>query len=1133
MNTNFVHKRSAYSHASQSNVNPTLLDNSKVSSESEQLTILELPTDKPRSSVRTYVRGSHSLVLNQELSNSLKYFKKLKDIDLPTQLLTAFSLLLNRYTEQQDLIIGTQIFDCQCVQTSILRLQLQQELDFIQIASKVSQAINSNNNSIIDNPNLLQVFFQFKNSDNIPSEIDYLNIENLKFDLILEITENPENLLCVFVYNGNLFKTETIARLAIHWETLLTGILANPEAKLLDLPLLTAAEEKQILQIWNDTKTDNNFSHFCLHQLFEVQVQKTPEATALIFENQTLTYKELDDRANQLATYLQELGVKPDVLVGICLERSLSMIIAILAVLKAGGAYVPLDPTYPVERLNYMLQDTQTGILLTQASLNLDLDLSQQQIKIIYLDQFTYSHSINDNRPLVSVVTPRDLAYVIYTSGSTGKPKGVQIEHRTAVNVLMAQIDGKPGITAQDTLLSVTTICFDVSVADIFLPLTVGGRLIIVSRQVIVDGRQLAQTLERFDVTFMQATPVTWQLLLAASWQGSPKLKIVSGGEALSKELGERLLPKCAQLWNLYGPTETTVWSSAYRVASLETPISIGKPLNNVKYYILDSHLRPLPIGVPGELYIGGDCLARGYLKRPELTAAKFINDPFDQQPEARLYKTGDLARYLEDGTVDCLGRLDRQVKIRGFRLEIGEIETTILQYPSIKETVVIDVDDLLGMKRLVAYLVVAGQAPAANELRSFLQQQLPDYMIPSVFVTVDSLPQTLNGKIDRLALPPVDWSNLAIDDHYVPPRNSLEEKLVQIWETVLQVRPLGVKSNFRDLGGNSILAIRLFAEIEQTLGKTLAMEALSSLTTIERLAEALSTEVQETNLPVFSSISPAQSKLLLTIVAGRDGSRNHPNSLMVAVRKGIKTPLFVCANAYEEIALLAQNLDPQRPFYFLESGYFALEGTNQQIQELAAYHIQDILAVQPQAPYFLCGYSFGGILAWEIARQLEALGKPASLLCILDTPGSQSSYRLYQHLDFTCRTNWNRLTSLLGVRKSVPTPNIENNLNFERLTALKQDPYIIEPYHHLVSLFVTTKTTYYSFFSQKLKLLLFPRLGWQASIAPQLEITEIQSDHFSLLQEPQVQILATKLDNCLAREELKHHVEEVERYKR
>jgi amino acid adenylation domain-containing protein len=1148
MNSNFVHKLLAYSHDSEPKANPELLENSKVSLKNKQLPILELPTDRPRSSIKIYTGASHSLVLNQEISNSLQSLKQLKGIDLPTQLLTTFSLLLNRYTEQKKLVIGTEIYTQQHLQSGIVPLELQEELNFSQLAFNIGKAIDNHTNLTIDNSDLFQVLFKFKSINNLYPEIGYLNEEKLRLDLILEIRENPDNLLCIFTYNRNLFKSQTIARLAGHWETLLRGIIANPEQKILDLPLLTAAEEKQILQTWNDTKTDNNPSHFCLHQLFEAQAQKTPEATALIFENQTLTYGELNNKANQLAAYLQELGVKPDVLVGICIERSIAMIIAILAVLKAGGAYVPLDPTYPVDRINYMLQDTQAGILLTQQSLNLDLDLAQQPITTIYLDKFLYNNNSSDNCPLVSQVTPNHLAYVIYTSGSTGKPKGVQIEHRTAVNVLMAMIDGKPGITAQDRLLSVTTICFDISVVEIFMPLSVGGQLILANRQLTVDGQKLSQTLEKFDITLMQATPVTWQLLLAAGWQGSPKLKILSGGEPLSKELGERLLSKCSELWNVYGPTEATIWSSAYQVKSLKTPISIGKPLSNVKYYILDSHLRPLPVGVPGELYIGGDCLARGYLKRPELTAAKFIFIP-PQSPlnkvsrlEAtavgrgdRLYKTGDLARYLEDGTVDCLGRLDRQVKIRGFRVEIGEIETIILQYPDIKAAVVIDVDDVMGMKRLVAYLVIVGQAPVFKELRSFLQQQLPNYMIPSAFVTVDSLPQTLNGKIDRLALPPVDWSNLAVDDNYVPPRNSLEEKLVQIWENVLQFRPIGVTSNFKDLGGNSILAVSLIAEIEQTFQKTLTIEALSSLTTIERLAESLSLDKQEIDLPIFSSISPTQSKLLLTIVAGRDGNRNRPNSMMVQVRNGIKAPLFVCANAYEEIALLAQHLDPQRSFYFLESGYFALEGTNQQIQELAAYHIQDILAVQPQAPYFLCGYSFGGILAWEIARQLETLGKPANMLFILDTPGLQPSYQLYQHLDFTCRTNWNRLTRLFGVSKSFPTPNTKTNHNFEKLATpgrsrikpvlfntsntSQPDSYVIKPYHLPVSLFVTTETSYYSFFSQKLKLLLFPRLGWQTSIAPQLEITKIQSDHFSLLQEPQVQALATKLDNCLARE--------------
>ncbi|BAZ44154.1 amino acid adenylation domain protein [Chondrocystis sp. NIES-4102] len=1124
MKTNFVHPLSNQSHESQLNSNSILIDKSKSRLNLEQLPIIELPTDRSRSQIKTYKKGTYDLLLNQDLIESLKDVEKFNKIEISTQLLAALLILLNRYTEQKDLAIATHISNYQDIHAGILYLQIQNELEFQQLASELKGAINLNSNLDFDKSVNLPIIFKYQSVNKANFDIKYFEQEQtLEPDLILEVIANSENISCSFYYNKNLFNPQTIARLAGHWQTILQAIVTNPEEKLLNLPLLTPKEQQQLLNTEKNSETNSYASDLCLHQLFETQVKNNPTAIALIFEDEQLTYSELDHRANQLAIYLQQMGVKGDVLVGICIERSINMIVAILAVLKAGGAYVPLDPTYPIDRINYMLQDTQASILLTQTSLEIDLSSDQQSLKIICIDQLS-DHNLTSDRQVESIVNNSNLAYVIYTSGSTGKPKGVQIEHRTAVSLLRAMVDDQPGITSEDRVLSVTTICFDVSVADIFLPLSVGAQLIIVSRRVTVDGHKLSQAIAKSDVTFMQATPVTWQLLLAALWQGSQKLKIISGGEPLSKELAARLLPKCAQLWNLYGPTETTIWSSAYQVNTLKTSISVGKPFKHIKYHILDSHLRPLPIGVPGELYIGGHCLARGYFKRPELTAAKFISDPFAKDPKARLYKTGDLARYLEDGTVECLGRLDRQVKIRGFRLEIGEIEAAILQYPGIKEVVVVDVDDVLGMKRLVAYLVVSDQAPASKELRRFLQQQLPEYMIPSAFILVENIPQTLNGKIDRLALPLVDLSNLAVDDNYVAPRNDLERQLVEIWERVLMVKPIGITTNFRDLGGNSILAVNLIAEIEKTLEKTLTLEALSSLTTIKHLVESWQKEEIEATAPIISSITAAQSKLLLTIVAGRGGLRNRPNSLMVQISDGIKAPLFVCANAYEEIALLAKHLDPQRPFYCLESGYFALEGTNRQIQELATYHLQDILAVQPEAPYFLCGYSFGGILAWEIARQLSALGKPANMVVILDTPGPQASYRFYQHLDFTCRTNWNRLLNLSKMGNPSKKPvKVKSSLNPERslLTEQAPDPYIFQPYHHPVSLFVTTKTSYYSFFSQKLALMMFPRLGWQSDIASQLTVTKISGDHFSLLKEPQVQSLATQVDECLKRVEL------------
>lgn len=1095
--------------------------NSSVSTseENNEFPVLELPTDSSRSNVKTYIEASQSLLLDSNLSNSLKHLDRLQDIELSIKLLSAFYLLLDRYTHQNNVILGTQIFDGDLVRSGIIHLRSQDLLNFIQLSHHVRGAIDLarkfNFNSTINNA------FKFSSLEH---QDDVSSLDNQGLDLILDITEKPEGLACAFIYNSNLFKAQTIERMSGHWQTLLVGIVANPESNLLDLPLLTTAEQEQILVTWNDTKNPKHLNN-CIHHLFEAQAQKTPEKIAVVFEKRELTYGELEDRANRLAAYLQERGIQPDSLVGICVERSLEMVIGILAVLKAGGAYVPLDPTYPVDRLNYMVQDTQLSILLTQSSLNLNLE-SQHPIEIIYLDRLD---SLPLPRELEKIVRPHHLAYVIYTSGSTGKPKGVQIEHSSAVNLLMAMAQDKPGITATDTLLSVTTICFDISVAEIFLPLIVGGQLIVVSRQVAADGKTLSQTFDRHDVTVMQATPVTWQLLLAAEWQGNSKLKILTGGEPLSKDLAAKLLPRCAQLWNVYGPTEATIWSSAYRVTSSDTPISIGRPLSNVRYYILDSQMRSLPVGVPGELYIGGDCLARGYLNRSQLTQERFILNPFTGGGDRdRIYKTGDLARYLEDGSVECLGRIDRQVKIRGFRIEIGEIETFIGQYPGIKEVVVVDLDDRLGMKRLVAYLVVEDRRDNSSsslykrELRSFLQQKLPSYMIPSTFVTLESLPQTLNGKIDRKALPPLDLSNQSLDDNYVAPRNSLEAQLVSIWEKILQIEPIGVQSEFTDLGGNSIVAVSLIAEVERELQTTMPLKALSSLTTIEQMAESLKLRQEIEELSFFSTISSEKARLLFTIVAGRNGKRHRSDSLMVALREGgFKTPFFFCANAEEEVAPLAEYLDPERPFYFLESGYFAIEGTQAQVKELATHHIRDILAIQPQAPYFLCGYSFGGILAWEIARQLEALGYPVAILFILDTPGDQASYQIYERLDYTFRTNWNRLTRLFRRSQIAQT---ESHSKIDQPAIEKQDSYTIQSYTGRVSLFVATQATSHSFFSQQLKLLLFPKLGWQLKNASQLEVTKIQGDHFSILRSPHVQVLAAKLNNYLAREDLKNN---------
>ncbi len=1109
------------------------------------LPVLELPTDRARSQVKTFNTASQTLLLSPKLSQSIKVLTIQEKVTLFDSFLTAFQILLNRYTGQTEMIVGTPAIEPNSLKTNshldilenilLLPLQLNSQNSFKELLRQVFQITldaqarqkiplsTELSKKLIQDPNntpLFQVLFELKSISEEALENCDSDWQTLNLDLTLKIIEQPEELSCVFSYNSNLFNGATITRMMGHFQVLLESIVAHPEQQVATFPLLTTAESQQILVAWNDTKVDYP-NDKCIHQLFEEQVARTPKAIAIIFEEQELTYHELNQKANQLAHYLQEIGVKSEVLVGICVERSIEMVVSILAILKAGGAYVPLDPSYPINRIAYMLEDAKVSVLITQHSLN--LELPQQQTKVIYLEQFTPAIALNDNQNLTDTATPSSLAYVIYTSGSTGKPKGVQIEHRTAVN-LLTSIAREPGIDANDTLLSVTTISFDIAVAEIFLPLIVGAKLVVVSRQIATDGNRLLQALDQFQVTFMQPTPVSWKILLAAGWQGSKNLKMISTGEALSKELAKQLENKGASLWNLYGPTETTIWSSVHQVEANQESISIGRPLANVKYYILDSNLMPLPIGVPGELYIGGDCLARGYFNRPELTAERFIADPFSDQPQARMYKTGDLARYSEDGTVICIGRLDRQVKIRGFRIEIEEIESVILQYPGVQAAVVVVQENAIGYQRLVGYLVNEPNAIVLKEeLRPFLQQQLPAHMIPLGFVTLDALPLTLNGKIDPKALPPADFLTQAVAETFVTPRNELEAQLVSVWEKVLEVKPVGIKDDFLELGGSSLLAITLVSEIEKALQQKIPLNALSNLTTVEQMARSFE-QGQPTIEDLHSTpdgINSEDYQALLTIVAGRKGDRPKPNSLMVTVQnQGIKPPLFFCANAYEEIEPLVNYLGAEQPFYLMESGYFTLECTSRQIKALATHHLEDILTVQPQPPYLLCGYSTGGLIALEIAQQLRAMGKEVALLTILDTAGSHPLYQNYQQLNYTLRTNWDKLSGLnmadklFYLRERIKL-GVQAKLSAEKSTS---DPYIIQPYQGKVSLFLATETDYRFFFNHKIKFWVCPRAGWHKGIVSDLEIEQVPGDHFNMLQEPHVQILGEKLQDSLKR---------------
>ncbi len=590
-----------------------------------------------------------------------------------------------------------------------------------------------------------------------------------------------------------------------------------------------------------------------VHRWIEEQAGRRPDAVAVVSSGESLTYAELNARANRLARRLRAMGVGPEVLVGLCAGRSARTVVGLLAILKAGGAYVPLDPAYPAERIAFMLQDAQVSVLLTEEPLS--DQLPGGEARILCLDSESQTSDQESGANLDGGASAGNLAYVIYTSGSTGKPKGVQITHGALANLLLS-MRRLLSINERDALLAVTTLSFDIAALEIFLPLIVGARVELIDRDVAADGARLAGRLNDPEITFLQATPATWRLLLEAGWQGQPALTMLCGGEALPRALADRLLDKGAGLWNVYGPTETTIWSSAWRVEAGETPISIGRPIANTQFYVLDKRLRAVPVGVIGELYIGGSGLARGYRHRAALTAERFIPDPFGTTPGGRLYWTGDLARWRADGTLECLGRVDHQVKIRGFRVELGEIEAALARHPAVREAAVVARPDASGEMSLAAYIVVRDGAEGSSvaDLRRWLQGQLPDYMVPSAIVSLEALPLTPNGKVDRQALPDPGQARLTESADFVPPRGPVEMALAEIWSELLGARQIGAHDNFFEHGGHSLMAIQLLARVRRTFDVEVPLDDFLGEPTIARLARAVERALAEGEA---ASVSP------------------------------------------------------------------------------------------------------------------------------------------------------------------------------------------------------------------------------------------------------------------------------------
>jgi amino acid adenylation domain-containing protein len=835
--------------------------------------LLELPVDRPRPALVSH-RGAHRRFrIGPELVRALRDSSRREKTSLFTFFTAALDVLLHRYTGSDDILVGIPLADRDrpevesiigfLLHTHVLRTRLSGDMTFRDLLAGVQKGVldlYSHRSPPFDqvvsrvHPErnlsyspLFQVMINWRDRD---QQLSFIGLEGLavesllaetrtsKFDLTFMLTDDEDAVWLELEYSTDLFDEARIERMAAHYQVILEAVAADPEKPLAGLPLLTEVERRLVLVEWNQTERDFP-QHPLVPQLFEEQARKTPDAVAVIFDETPLSRAQLNCQANQLAHRLVKMGVGHGQVAAICLERSPDLIVALLAVLKSGGAYLPIDPALPRERRNLMLGDAQPAVVITSESLL--SEFSGQTVPLLVLDRERASLEGENAENLPSRAKGTDLAYVIYTSGSTGVPKGVEISHAALLNFLLSMRE-RPGLAPDDVLVAVTTFSFDIAGLEIFLPLITGAKLVFLSRRDAADGFRILHHLKAQRATVLQATPSTWRMLLDAGWTGDPPLKMLCGGEALPPELAARLLEQGGELWNMYGPTETTIWSSAGRVTHAAAPIDIGQPIANTQLYILNDALQPVPVGVAGELHIGGLGLARGYRNRHELTAERFVPDPFSTGAGARLYKTGDLARRREDGAIEVLGRLDHQVKIRGFRIELGEIEAVLSTHPNVLDAVVSAREDSPGDKRLVAYLTAKnGVVPKPAELRALLREKLPDYMVPSAFVPLEKFPLTPNGKVDRKALPRPDFEAAADQGKFVAPGTPVEILIAGIWSEVLGVKRVGLHDNFFDLGGHSMLMVQVQARVAEKLNKEISIVEMFQYPTPGSLARHLS----------------------------------------------------------------------------------------------------------------------------------------------------------------------------------------------------------------------------------------------------------------------------------------------------
>jgi len=1092
---------------------------------------LELPIANARPAGQNFAGAMHSLALPPALSEQLRRLSREAGATLFMTLLSAFNVLLYRYSGQEDILIGsnsagrdfpgTEKLLGYFLNTIVLRTDLSGNPPFLQLLERVKQVTLgalANDGLPLDrlvaeiqpqrDPNR-NPFFQVLFSLEPPMEVKEpgwdmtcIDVETgmSKFELCLVLDDRPDGLLCRFIYSTALFDKATIERMAGHWQTLLQAAVAKPAAGIGELPILTDEERRQLLVEWNHTASPKPRER--VDELFAAQAGKTPDAAAVRCGKQQLSYRELDQRADTLARVLRGMGVGPDRPVAICVERSLEMIVGILGVLKAGGAYVALDPSYPQERLEFMLADCRAAVLLTQSRLALP-DASRRVRTVLLDSDLVDSDQKHAAEP--GAANFDNLAYIIYTSGSTGAPKGVQITHGNLAHSNQARCEYYKEPVGNFLLLS--SYAFDSSVAGIFHTLTSGGTLVIPPPEARWESATLSRLIAENQVTHLLTFPGLWGQLLdqAAPSQLSSLRTVMVAGEACAREVVNRhysVLPQ-ASLFNEYGPTEATVWSNVYECEPGESdvPVPIGRPIANTQCYVLDSNRQPVPVRVAGELYIGGAGVARGYRNRPDLTRASFVPNPFAAEAAARLYRTGDTVRHLPDGNLEFLGRRDQQVKIHGLRIELGEVEAMLAQHPDVREAVVATHTNGSGDPYLAAYVATREEYhTSSGELRSFLKSRLPAHMIPSSFHLLTSLPRTPNGKVDRSRLVAGSAAGEAAPVKITGARNDMERRLLSIWQRAFKNDDVDVTEDFFAMGGHSLLAAQLLAGIEKEFGKALSLAFVFQAPTVEQMAESLRSAGQSLRERAIVPIQP----------------------------KGTRPPLFWILGG-PRFRLLAQKLGADQPFLGLDLPHW--DGSQLPVpyrfEDIAALLVRAMREEQPRGPYFLGGLCVNAVLAYEVARQLRVQGEQVALLALLD--GHNQAYYKNPLTDgrYSGRIKYH-LSNLLHLETREKRGYLLDRLDearrkIERLTwqwtsdrrdgAIRNTDNIVHPAFHrynpepypgkmvLLQSSDWPEGPYFDF-----------RLGWEHLAAEGIEFHWIPGDHPSMFTEPNVNLVADRL---------------------